>query len=234
VPQPEPALVTLHVWRVPSRHVPAALSRLVLDRRPLKAVGGLTFAKLLGTGHGRTFLPGDVNLRQWALLACWRQAADACVFAGSSVVRRWDRISEERCRVDLRPLGVRGRWSGREPFGNPPPSPYDGPVAAITRARIAPRKAASFWRAVPPVSADLHRADGLRLALGIGEAPIGLQGTFSIWDSAAALRAFAHGRPAHRLAVRRTAEEGWYAEELFGRFALLDATGTLDGRSPLW
>jgi hypothetical protein len=104
-------------------------------------------------------------------------------------------------------------------------------VAAVTRARIAPRRLVTFWRAVPPVSADLRASDGLRLAVGIGEAPVGLQGTFSLWDSPAALTAFAYQRSPHVEAVRRTAELGWYAEELFARFAVLDVDGTLAGRS---
>jgi hypothetical protein len=105
-------------------------------------------------------------------------------------------------------------------------------VAAVTRARIAPGRALEFWRSVPPVSADLHRVDGLRLAVGIGEAPVGLQGTFSLWDSPDAVTAFAHRRAPHVEAVRRTAELGWYAEELFARFAVLHLDGTFDGRTP--
>ncbi len=73
----------------------------------------------------------------------------------------------------------------------------------------------------------------LALALGIGEAPIVLQGTFSVWESSAALNSFAYDRAPHAAVVRRTAEERWYAEELFARFALLSAEGTLDGRNPL-
>jgi hypothetical protein len=82
------------------------------------------------------------------------------------------------------------------------------------------------------VSADLRGRAGLRLAVGIGEAPVGLQGTFSVWESSRALRAFAYGA-AHAEVVRRTATEGWYAEELFARFAVLSAAGTVDGRDPL-
>ena len=41
----------------------------------------------------------------------------------------------------------------------------------------------AFWRAVPPVSLDLAGRPGLRLAVGIGEAPVGLQGTFSLWET---------------------------------------------------
>jgi len=108
-------------------------------------------------------------------------------------------------------------------------------VAAITRARLVPRRMLTFWRAVPPVSADLHEFSGgagLRLAIGIGEAPIGLQGTFSLWASGDALTDFAPRRAPHVEAVRRTAELGWYAEELFARFAVVGIEGTYDGREP--
>jgi hypothetical protein len=109
---------------------------------------------------------------------------------------------------------------------------YDGPVASVTRARIVLRRLPTFWRSVPPVSTDLRQVDGLRLAVGIGEAPVGLQGTFSLWDSPAAVTAFAYRRAPHVEAVRRTGELGWYAEELFARFAVLDVDGTFAGRTP--
>jgi hypothetical protein len=226
-----PALVTLHVWGVPVRRVPSALLRMGLDRRPLRETDGPAFAKLLGTGSGRTFTVRDAEPRRWGLLATWHDPADADAFERGPVARAWARIASERLRVDLRPLSSRGEWAGRRPFGDPEPTPYDGVVAAVTRARIAPRQLVRFWRSVPPVSADLHRSPGLRLAIGIGEAPVGLQGTFSIWDSATALTEFAHRRPAHLEAVRRTAELGWYSEELFARFAVLDVHGSHEGRN---
>ena len=226
-----PPLTTLHVWGVPGRAVPAALLRMAVDRRPLRRTPGLRFAKLLGTGSGRTFTVRDADPRRWALVAVWDDDAAADTFEGSPVVRRWRRLAEEEFSVRLRPLASRGRWSRREPFGTPTPQRWDGPVAAITRARLVPRMAVRFWRAVPPVSADLHAGPGLRLALGIGEAPIGLQGTFSVWASAAELNDFAYGRAAHAAVVDRTAREGWYAEELFARFAVLSAAGTIGGRS---
>ncbi len=220
-------LVTLHLWRVSPRDVPKALGRMAIDRRRARRVPGVTFAKMLGTGSGRTFTVRDADPLRWGLLTVWEAEGD------SPVVRSWDRLAQESWRVDLRPLVSRGRWSGREPFGTPVPQPHAGPVAAITRARLTPRKALTFWRAVPPVSAVLRRTPGLLAAIGIGEAPVGLQGTFSLWSSADALRDFAHREAAHTDVVRRTEEEGWYAEELFARFAVLGSEGTLDGRDPL-
>lgn len=230
---PVPDLVTMHLWTVPDRRVPIALLRMAGDRGLLGRTVGLRFAKLLGTGEGRTFTVRDADRNRWGLLATWDNAVDATAFETGPVARGWGRIADERLRVDLRPLTSRGRWSGREPFGTPEPDrAYDGPVAALTRARIRAGRMRTFWRAVPPVSADLHAAAGLRLALGVGEAPIGLQGTFSLWDSPAAVTAFAYHRPAHVEAVRRTAEVGWYSEELFARFAVLAVEGTVGGRTP--
>ena len=226
-------VVTLHLWGVPGRAVPRAVLRMATDRRPLRATPGLRFGKLLGTGSGRTFGIRDADPRRWGLLAVWDDDAAAEAFEHGPLPERWRRSADEEWVARLEPLAARGRWSRREPFGTPAPPAWDGPVAAITRARLVLRKAAGFWSAVPPVSADLHEAPGLRTALGIGEAPVGLQGTFSVWDSSAALNAFAYRRPAHAAVVRRTAAEGWYAEELFARFAVRSTSGTLRGVDPL-
>jgi hypothetical protein len=79
------------------------------------------------------------------------------------------------------------------------------------------------------VSHDLHEVDGLRLAMGIGEAPVGLQGTFSTWSTGLALSTFAHRRSPHREVMDKTHEIQWYAEELFARFALVEASGMYQG-----
>ncbi|MEP6695536.1 MAG: hypothetical protein ABJA34_01520 [Pseudonocardiales bacterium] len=228
-----PALVTLHVWRVPPWRVPSALARVATDRRRVRRMPGLRFAKLVGTGSGATFTVRDSEPTRWALLCAWAGRDCAAAFEESATAARWHRIAAERWRGDLVPLTSRGRWSGREPFGRPEAIRWAGPVAALTRARLVPRRALAFWRAVPPVSADLRRAGGLRASLGIGELPIGLQGTFSVWDSAADLRRFAYGSPAHVEAIRRTAQVQWYAEELFATFAVVGSSGTLSGCDPL-
>jgi hypothetical protein len=226
--------VSLYLWGVPTARVPGALRRMATHRRPLRRLPGLTFAKLLGTGSGRTFTLRDADVHHWGVLTCWDsdQAADA--FGGDRLVRSWDRVADERLHVRLRPLSSRGTWAGRQPFevGGTTREDVTGPVAAITRARIAPTRALAFWRAVPPVSADLHAHSGLRLAIGVGEAPVGLQGTFSLWADADALTDFAYRRGPHSAVVRRTPQARWYTEELFARFAVLAVDGTYDGRTP--
>ncbi|MFB9239589.1 monooxygenase [Plantactinospora siamensis] len=215
-----PELVTLHVWRTPPGALPRALLRMALDPRRLRATPGVRFGKLLGTGTGTGFGPSDADLTRWAALAVWDDPDRAAGFDDTPVGRAWAAIATGAARLDLRPLTSRGRWSGVEPFGEPPGGRTDGPVLALTRARLRPARAAVFWRAVPPVAAALAGAPGLLARFGVGEAPLGWQGTVSVWRSSADLVNFAYRRPEHRAAVDRTPVARWYAEELFARFAV--------------
>ena len=206
--------VTLHVWRVPPRGVPAAMLRIgsgVLRSRP----AGVGFMKFLGTGTGVSFGPGDADLTRYAAVT---------VSEGEVRFPAWDRAAVASARVDLDPVHSRGRWSGREPF-RAAARKTGGPVLALTRARLRPSKAMTFWRATPPVAAELAAAPGLLARFGIGEAPIGWQGTVSLWRDAADLTRFAYRQPEHRAVIARTPTDGWYAEELFARFAVRDLTG---------
>jgi hypothetical protein len=213
-----PALVTLDVFGVPVRTIPGALMRMAAHRLPLRSTPGLEFHKLLGTGAGRTFTMRDSDPRHWAVLSTWSDVERAEDFAGSSVMRSWKRISEEHLHIAMTPIISRGLWSGQEPFGQPHPSRTEGPIAAITRARIKPSQWPTFWRQVPAVSADLVDDPGLLFSLGIGEAPVGLQGTFSLWRNHKALTDFAQRRNPHREVIAQTIQRNWYAEELFARF----------------
>ncbi len=224
------SLVQMYVWRVPSRRLPNALARMAGGRRALRRVPGVAFAKLLGTGSGDTFTTRDADLNHWAMLAVCDTTESADGLAASSIVRSWAEIAEESLRIDLTPLISRGQWSRQEPFAvDHPPRRWDGPVAALTRARIRPRMWRRFWSQVPPVADDLRGRSGLVLSLGIGEAPVGLQGTFSVWESNAALTEFAQRGQAHRDVIAATGRLNWYAEELFARFAVTGSRGSFNG-----
>ncbi|GAB93403.1 hypothetical protein [Gordonia rhizosphera] len=223
-------VVQLRVWGVDD--VLPALRRVAFGRRGLRGMPGLRFAKLLGTGSARTFTLRDADLRHWALLTVWEDDVSARSAEQSDFLRDWCAAARSQLTVTMRPLTSRGCWSGTEPFtpaNHLGSETWSGPVAAITRARLRPTRMIAFWRAVPPVAAELSRQPGVRLTLGIGEAPIGLQGTFSLWDSAQQLTDFAYRSPEHVAVIRRTAAERWYAEELFARFAVLDVEGSYEG-----
>ncbi len=224
-------VVTVHVWRVRARHVPAALRSAATDRRRVRSFDGVLFAKLLGTSRG--FSVRDADVTRWMLLTSWASGDALRRFDDSAVPQRWHRRSVETWQARLRPIASRGSWSRRTPFGARLEPAWRGPVAAITRSRLSARRAIEFWRAVPAVAADLRERPGLRVAFGIGEAPLGVQGTFSVWSDAAALREFAYDGVAHRSAISQTRLRRWYAEELFAHFGVLSSAGSLDGRNPL-
>jgi hypothetical protein len=225
---------SLHLFGVHGVGIARAVTHMATDRVRLRSVPGLQFSKLLGTGDGRTFTPRDADPNLWGIFAVWDSADAASAFTTHRVVRGWESFADESCSVQLLPLKWKGEWAGKNPFGSQRGSAdvaWDGPVASLTRARIKPRQLRRFVAAVPPVAADALRAPGLRFAVGIGEAPIGLQATFSMWDSAQAIDQFAYRQAAHKEVIRRTATDGWYAEEMFTRFAVVSTTGTVKGEN---
>ena len=147
-------------------------------------------------------------------------------FDNSRFISQWRKNSHSEFRALLSPISSHGQWSKKEPF-SVSTKPNDGAIVAITRARISFLGNFRFWKAVPPVTTSLHNSPGLISAIGIGEAPIGLQGTFSLWESAQALREFAYKGEAHTQVIADTKKYQWYSEELFARFAVLELRGCL-------
>lgn len=137
--------------------------------------------------------------------------------------------------MKMRPVMAKGQWRGTNPFlplAEPGPD-YKGPLVALTRARIRPQKLIQFWRQVPEVSRETIKADGLLAQTGVGELPLIQQGTLSIWENEASLKAFAYGMPAHKSAMQKTRSRHWYSEELFARFIPTAAEGSWDGQNLL-
>ena len=216
-----------YFFTIARKSIPFAFFSMAIDRTRSRKFTGISFSKLLGTGTGRTFTPSDADLTRWGMVVVIDKSRVAD-FDSSSIVANWRKRSTSEFRAVLSPLSSHGLWAKTNPFDfiSPLSSP-DAQIAAITRARIKWNQNFRFWGAVPPVVTDLHNSPGLITAIGIGEAPIGLQGTFSLWTSAAALREFAYKGQAHQVAIKQTETIGWYSEELFARFEVLELRGEI-------
>ena len=219
-------MILVFFWKIKARYFPWAILHMGLDRLALARRSDVKFWKLLGAGKGETFTPRDADILRWGLLVVVDKDSE---IANSKIIKRWNKKSQSQFSAQLSPISVNGAWSKKSPFDQIPKATNDwsGKVVAITRARIKWRKNFIFWNSVPPVTTSLHSSPGLISAIGIGEAPIGLQGTFSIWESGDAVKNFAYSGAAHKEAIKATHRHAWYAEEMFARFALIESRGSL-------
>ena len=218
-------ITVAYFWRIKPPAIPVAILNMATNKLLLRRVPGIKFIKLLGTGKGESFTPKDADQLRWGILVTINES-NLHDLENFFVVKIWRKISSNQYKVILKPIASHGLWSKQDPF-IVEKFDWSGKVAAVTRARIVWRKNLQFWKAVPPVTESLHQSEGLINAIGIGEAPIGLQGTFSIWESAAALRDFAYKGRAHVAAIAATESNKWYSEELFARFAVIEEQGVL-------
>ena len=219
-------VVVAYFWKIEKKSLPFAFISMARDRGRLRKSRGVHFAKMLGTGTGENFTPSDADLSRWGALVVIDEAQLDAI-DNNPVIKGWNKQSKNEVRLVLDPIAAHGLWSGSNPFDWSHTPAADVKVVAITRARIKWLQNFRFWSAVPPVSAELHQSPGLIAAIGIGEAPVGLQGTFSLWENGKALRDFAYKGQAHQKAIEATAQYNWYAEELFSRFAVRHVRGQL-------
>ena len=215
----------IYFWKIEKRSLGFALLHMALDRSALRRMKNVRFAKMLGAGKGETFTPSDTDITTWGAIVVISNS-DIEALDQSRLIKRWRNKSINEVRYLLDPISSQGLWANTNPFDYQK-SASDGEVVAITRARIKWAQNFRFWRAVPPVTSSLHSSPGLLNTIGIGEAPIGLQGTFSHWKSGSDLRNFAYKGAAHQAAIAATERHAWYAEELFARFAVRDIRGSI-------
>jgi len=217
----------VYFFSVERKSIPFALFSMAIDRLRTRSFTGISFSKFLGTGTGKTFTPSDADLTRWGMVVVIEENRIE-TFDQSAIISNWRKRSTSEFRAVLSPISSHGLWAKKNPFDFVAPLSHpDAQIAAITRARIKWNKNFIFWKSVPPVVIDLHSNPGLNAAIGIGEAPIGLQGTFSLWQSASALRDFAYKGKAHQVAIAQTKSIGWYSEELFARFEVLELRGEI-------
>lgn len=207
-----------------------AVGQMALARRDMARLPGCSFWKLCGSG-GENFAAPDPSI--WAILAAWpdattaeRQVEDGAPF------HRWRRRADETWTVFLAPTSVRGHWSGHTPFAAGS-AEVAGPIAALTRATIRPSKLLRFWRRAPEISTMIAANPDVLFRIGLGEIPVLHQVTFSIWPDTDSMARFARAGGPHARAIRAVREGGWFAEELYARFAVTGERGSWNGTPPL-
>lgn len=208
--------------------------RLVAGATPYKDIPGLTMAKVMGSGHG-----GGFSLRPSAThqgLICTFSHLDlALKFLDSAWVQAYRDRARESWRGVMSVQSARGHWDKQawqattsEALGSP--SPASGPFAVLTRASIVPTKAMAFWRYAPAAQAGLSQSKGCLLSMGLGEAPLVRQCTFSLWQDTAAMLQYAH-QGAHQLASSAAYKHQFFSESLFVRMQVLQMSGVWQGRT---
>jgi len=224
-----PAVAVLLMTRVRGAAVPWALLQLARRGASLRGVPGLRFARVMGSGAqgGFGLKPG---LDCQGVFAMFDSLANAeCFLADSDVARAYRDRAEESFSATLLATSARGSWGGATMSAAAAAQPGQV-VAALTRAAIRPQRALRFWRHSPPAEAELAAAPGCRLAVGLGEAPLLRQATFSLWDSTAAMDAYArHG--AHQRAIDAAWQQRLFSEWMFVRFVPVSLQGSWRGQA---
>ena len=98
------------------------------------------------------------------------------------------------------------------------------PVGVLTRASIQPSKTTAFWRHAPATQASLDAAPGCLLAMGLGEAPLLRQCTFSLWQDEPSMLHYAR-EGAHQQASAAAYKHRFFSESLFVRLRVLHMAG---------
>ncbi len=200
-----------------------------MGRRPFQkgSAQGLSFGKMLGTGGDKGFsiVP---NWGVYGWLGVWNTEGEARqFFKQSSVFQSFTHHSGAHFTVYLQTTMAHGRWDGEAPFAVSAPFNPNESVAVLTRATIKPSLLHRFWQYVPRTSRSIETAEGRILSVGIGELPLIQQATFSLWTSGKAMMDYAYKSRYHAEVVQKTRELGWYSEELFARFKVLDTEGVV-------
>jgi len=199
-----------------------------MGRSPIlqKKINGLTFFKPLGTGSGNGFsIKPDFST--FGFLAVFKSEELAKEFLETDVVKEYTQTTVSYSHVLMRTVKSHGEWSKLKPFESSVEYDKTKPLAVITRATIKPKLAYQFWKNVPAVSKSMDKYDELIFSKGIGEFPLLMQATFSLWSSAEAMMNYAYKNPKHAEMVKKTRELNWYSEELFARFQPFYQEGNL-------
>lgn len=184
----------------------------------------MEWLKLLGSGGDNGFGLWP-NWGGYALLAAFPSEVLAKAALNSGLWKAYERHSASAKTLLLKPLQSHGMWDGVEPFRTSGDYDREKETVVLTRARIKTKHLPAFWKKVRRVSESVEDFPERTFSVGVGELPVIQQATVSHWTSGKAMEEYAYKSRFHAEVVRLTREKGWYSEELFCRFGVLDLKG---------
>jgi spheroidene monooxygenase len=207
--------------------------RLAQGASGLKNQAGLQFAKVMGSGHDGGFSLRPSSTHQ-GLITLFDTLEHAQTFLAGRLVAQYQDYAREWCASLMVVDSSRGQWNqqawGSTDFAKVGLSELSqgARVATLTRASIRPVSAQMFWRFAPQAQADLYQSPGCILAMGLGEAPLVRQCTFSIWRNTQAMLDYSLNG-AHRAAIQAAYKHGFFSESMFVRMRVVSLTGIWRG-----
>ncbi len=203
-----------------------ALGRMGRPPVANQEIDGLTFWKPFGTGSGRGFSVKP-DFSTFSLLTVFENEEKAQAFIDSDLMKLYTDTSEAFSHVLMHNLSSRGEWGKLQPFQKMETPPPSEKIAVMTRAMLKPRYIYAFWRKVPRISKSTEEYPEIIYQKGVGEWPLVMQVTFSIWENKEAMMDFSYKNPAHGPAARKAIEKGYFKDSLFARFHPFDIQGEL-------
>lgn len=199
--------------------------------RPPRAdrIEGLRYAETVFTAPLGTSRP-EPSFGTVALIAAWDDEAALDRFASHPLAE--ELASGWHARME--PLRVFGSWPGLTGLPDQPlPVDNEEPVAVITLGRFKPWRLRPFLRASAPAERDAVAAPGLLASTAFARLP-NLVSTFSLWRTAAEMRAYALDKDgSHRAAVAKDRDRPFHRHSAFIRFRPYETRGEWDGQNPL-
>jgi hypothetical protein len=205
----------------------------ILRRKPdLAEVAGLRYAETtIAAPLSASLLPAP-RLGRVGLIAAWDDDAALDRFAANHPLAQ--RLAGG-WQVRLEPLHVYGAWPPLPglPAGELPLA-EDEPVAVLTLGRLRLHRTVGFLRASSRAEGEALADPAMLASTGLARLPR-IVATFSLWQSAAAMREYAHGRRAgaHPAAVRAHRANPFHTDSAFIRLRPYASRGSWDGRDPL-
>jgi hypothetical protein len=207
--------------------------RIIQGTSALQGVKGLLFSKVMGSGHEGGFVLRPSPSHQ-GLICIFDRVSSANLFLQSELIAAYRSNAREFVWGLYSITSAKGLWDGVA-WGVTEAGALDGvylaaediestTIAVLTRASIKPAHAVAFWRFAPATQKDLPAAKGCMLAMGMGEAPLLRQCTFSVWCSLDDVDSYArHG--AHQKAIETSYRRDFFSESMFVRMRPLEIHG---------